>query len=67
MHELLQHLSFCLRSLLDNYSAKLQGVAEGKTRHNNTEIHDCKSHGNEKQGLEISANGSENVTIYQAK
>ena len=48
MHELLPHLLFFLRSPLDNYSAKLQGVAEGKTTHN-TEILDCKSHGNEKQ------------------
>ena len=29
MHDLLTHLSFFLRSPLDNYSAKLQGVAEG--------------------------------------
>ena len=53
MHDLLTHLSFFLRSPLDNYSTKLQGVAEGsggaKTPRHNTEIHDCKSHGNEKQ------------------
>ena len=29
MHDLLPHLSFFLRSPLDNYSTKLQGVAEG--------------------------------------